>query len=94
MIQPVNESDLALLEYARRRRWWRKFGLLWAFILYMLVYAILRFSGVYYAFYNQASWEISGGTGIVAVDAAFLPLSLAEDAVLNQVPLLPEPTGG
>lgn len=86
-------STIAYSPQRRRRGRW-KICAIGTLVLYVLGYAILRFTGVYYAYYSQGSWEISGDTGIVFIDVGFLPMCWCEDAVLNQVRLLPEPTGG
>ena len=87
-----------LLEYSRlRRRWpWKPYllGLATTPAIYLLLYGVLRLTGAYYTFFNQGSWEISGGTGVYAVDLSFLPLAVIEGDLHNRLRWLPEPTGG
>ena len=62
--------------------------------VYLLLYAILRLTGVFHAYYSQGSWEIEGGTGVYIVVVAFFPLAVMEGDLPNRLRWLPEPTGG
>jgi hypothetical protein len=87
-----------LLDYpaAPRRRPWRAYllGVATTPALYLLLYLVLRGTGVYYAYHSQGSWEIDGGTGIYLLDVPFLPLAFMEGDLHNRLRWLPEPTGG
>lgn len=63
-------------------------------IAYVLLYLLLRITGVFYAYYSQGSWEIEGGTRFYYVDIWFVPLVMIETDVQNYLRWLPEPTGG
>ena len=81
------------LEYStlRRRLPWKPFilGMLTTPVVYLVLYAILRVTGVFHAYYTQGSWEIEGGTGIYIVDVPFLPLALMEGDLQNRHRWLP-----
>jgi hypothetical protein len=86
------------LEYSTlRRRWpWKPYilGVVTTPVVYLLLYVILRVTGVFHAYCSQGSWEIEGGTGIYIVDVPFFPLAVMEGDLQNQLRWLPEPTGG
>ena len=92
------ETPWQSLKYSKqRRRWpWKEYvlGVVTTPIVYLLLYAILRVTGVFHAYYSQGSWEIEGGTGIYLVDMPFLPLVAMEGDLQNRLRWLPEPTGG
>ena len=92
------EPDRISLDYtaAPRRRPWRAYllGVVTTPALYLLLYLVLRGTGVFHAYYSQGSWEIDGGTGIHVIDLPFLPLVIMEGDLHNRLRLLPEPTGG
>ena len=69
-------------------------GLLAAPAIYLLLYALLRGTGLFHAYYSQGSWEIEGGTGLYLVDVAFRPLATFEADLQNRLRWLPEPSGG
>lgn len=86
------------LEYStsERRRLWKPYvlGVVTTPAIYLLLYAVLRVTGVFHAYYSQGSWEIEGGTGIYIVDLPFFPLAVMEGNLHNRLRWLPEPTGG
>lgn len=94
---PARRTD-GVLWYARIRRPipWKPILLGGAALpwLYVLVYVVLRVSGVFHLFYNQGGWEIDGSTGIVAIDVTFLPAMIVEADCQSRLLWLPEPTGG
>jgi hypothetical protein len=92
------EPTSTALDYStlRHRRPWKPYllGVVTTPAAYLLVYAILRFTGVFYPYYSQGSWEIDGGTGVVIVDRSFFPLAVIEGELHSRLRWLPEPTGG
>lgn len=86
------------LDYSTRRphRPWKAYilGVLTIPVVYLLLYAVLRLTGVFYAYYSQGNWEIDGGTRIDVVDVWFIPLAITETKLQNRLRWLPEPTGG
>jgi hypothetical protein len=92
------EATSPSLEYSTlRRRWpWKPYllGVLTTPAAYLLLYVVLRFTGVFYTYYSQGSWEIEGGTGIYVIDMPFFPLAVMEGDLHNRLRWLREPTGG
>ena len=80
----------------KARRSWKAFllGVLTTPAAYVLLYVVLRATGIFHTFYNQGGWEIDGGTGIYALDVPFLPLTIFEANLQNRLRWLREPTGG
>ena len=62
--------------------------------VYLLMYALLRLTGVYYPYFSQGSWAIDGSTRVAIVDLSFFPLAVIEADLHNRLRWLPEPTGG
>jgi hypothetical protein len=98
MQRPAEATTSPVLNYSTlRRRWpWKPYilGVVTAPTVYLLLYAILRVTGVFHAYYSQGSWEIEGGTGIQIVDVPCIPLTITEGKLQNRLRWLPEPTGG
>ncbi|MBC7783027.1 MAG: hypothetical protein H7144_04235 [Burkholderiales bacterium] len=96
MQHPPNATPPSL-EYAtlRTRRPWKPYllGVVTTPAIYLLLYAVLRVTGVFHAYYSQGSWEIEGGTGLYFVDALFFPLAIMESDLQNRLRWLTEPIG-
>jgi hypothetical protein len=80
----------------KTRRPWKVFllGVLTTPAAYLLLYLVLRATGVYHAYYSQGSWEIEGWTGIYILDVPFFPMKIFESNLQNRLRWLREPTGG
>ena len=91
------DATASALQYATRRRRWLGepyvLAVLTAPAAYLVLYVVLRATGVFYAYYSQGSWEIET-TGIYAIDMTFIPLVVIEGDLHNRLRWLPEPTGG
>jgi len=94
----ANDSAPAVISYSRTkpRLPWKSYlcGVLTVPAIYVLIYVVLRASGVFHPYYSQGSWEIDGGTGIVIVDLPFVPAAIAEGEFHNRLRWLAEPSGG
>ena len=97
-VNVIGPTDCTVLPYSRGRgilpRRSYLLGLVTLPALYVLVYVLLRLAGVYYPFYHQGGWEMDGGTGVYAIDLAFLPATITEIDCQNRLRWLREPTGG
>ncbi len=87
--QPVPNKGLpwrwALVGYA--------LGMFTLPVVYLLVYFLLRLSGVYYPSWSQGSWdEIDGTTNVFVLDVLFLPAEVFEVQLANRYHFLKEPT--
>jgi hypothetical protein len=97
MEQPTDTTSHSLEYSTLRPRWaWKAYvlGIGTTPVVYLLLYTILRVTGVFHTHYSQGSWEIEGGTGVYVVDAAFFPPAAMEGDLQNWLRWLPEPTGG
>lgn len=89
MPQPLQYSVL------KRRLPWKPYllGVMTLPTLYFTAYLLLRVTGVYYPYWNQGGWDIDGSTRSYLLDALFVPATLLEARIQNELRWLREPTG-
>ena len=91
------EGKSSTLDYASAPRTlpWKRgvLGVASMLLVYILVYFILRLTGVYHLFYNQGGWEMDGGTNISFVDGCYVPMVFIEQDLQNRLRWTEEPTG-
>ena len=91
----VSSISLGYSSAAGRRRW-RAYllGLFTLPLAYLLLYSLLRVTGVYRVYFSQGSWEIEGSARLHLIDVAYLPMISLEGDMKNWLRWLPEPSGG
>ncbi len=90
----VEESGSVAKAAPRKRpRVWRAYflGVLTPPLIYLGLYAALRFSGVYTVYYAQGSWGIDGTAGKFWVDVIFAPATILEGRVHDFMRWIPIP---